>query len=124
MSGFSKKQIGDAGEEYCAAYLQKHGYRILFRNYRKPFGEIDIIARNHDTVAFVEVKTRHWNPMTQPYEAVNYRKQQRIIKTAQAYFIEYDVQDYCRFDVCEVFVDRETLRLLKLNYIESAFERR
>lgn len=44
MSLFSKKQTGDRGENYCAKYLKKQGYRILCRNYRKPCGEIDIIA--------------------------------------------------------------------------------
>ena len=122
MSGFSKKQIGDAGEKYCAAYLQKHGYRILFRNYRKPFGEIDVIAAKGGTLAFVEVKTRHYASLTQPYEAVDFRKRQRIIKAAQAFLAENDWRDQCRFDVCEVITDRETLKPLSVNYIENAFE--
>ena len=95
-------------------YLLKNGYEILHRNYRKSFGEIDIIARRDGVVSFVEVKTRHYRPMTQPWEAVGYRKQQRIIQTAQAYLIEYDVHAFCRFDVCEVIVDSKTLNLLHL----------
>ena len=122
MSLFSKKQTGDAGEEYCAKYLKKHGFKILDRNYRKPFGEIDIIALKNELLCFVEVKTRHYNSMTQPYEAVDYRKRQRIIKAAQAYLTEKKIQMYCRFDVCEVITDKESLKLLNLNYIENAFE--
>ena len=122
MSLFSKKQTGDAGEEYCAKYLKKHGFKILDRNYRKPFGEIDIIALKNELLCFVEVKTRHYNSMTQPYEAVDYRKRQRIIKAAQAYLTEKNIQLYCRFDVCEVITDKESLKLLNLNYIENAFE--
>ena len=122
MSLFSKKQTGDAVEEYCAKYLKKHGFKILDRNYRKPFGEIDIIALKNELLCFVEVKTRHYNSMTQPYEAVDYRKRQRIIKAAQAYLTEKNIQMYCRFDVCEVITDKESLKLLNLNYIENAFE--
>lgn len=122
MSLFSKKQTGDAGEEYCVKYLKKHGFKILDRNYRKPFGEIDIIALKNELLCFVEVKTRHYNSMTQPYEAVDYRKRQRIIKAAQAYLTEKNIQMYCRFDVCEVITDKESLKLLNLNYIENAFE--
>ena len=122
MSLFSKKQTGDAGEEYCAKYLKKHGFKILDRNYRKPFGEIDIIALKNELLCFVEVKTRHYNSMTQPYEAVDYRKRQRIIKAAQAYLTEKNIQMYCRFDVCEVITDKESLKLFNLNYIENAFE--
>lgn len=119
---YTKKEIGDRGEFYCVQYLLKNGYEILHRNYRKSFGEIDIIARRDGVVSFVEVKTRHHHPMTQPWEAVGYRKQQHIIQTAQAYLIEYDVHAFCRFDVCEVIVDSETLNLLHLHYIKSAFE--
>ena len=53
-----KRQVGDFGEEITAEYLEKNGYRILDRNYSKPFGEIDIIAIKDDLIAFVEVKTR------------------------------------------------------------------
>lgn len=122
MSLFSKKQTGDAGEEYCAKHLKKSGFKILDRNYRKPFGEIDIIAVKDNVLCFVEVKTRHYKSMTQPYEAVDFRKRHRIIKAAQAYITEKDYQMFCRFDVCEVITDKDTLKLLRLNYIENAFE--
>ena len=122
MIRFTKKQTGDTGENYCAAYMKKHGYKILDRNYKKSYGEIDIIALKDGVLCFTEVKTRHSNPMTQPYEAVDYRKRRRIIKAAQAYIAENRVDRYCRFDVCEVITDIETLKLLKINYIEAAFE--
>ena len=86
---FSTKAIGDKGEEYTAKYLKKHGYRIVTRNYRKRYGEIDIVAENKEYVVFVEVKTRHENSMTQPVDAVDKRKQMRLIKTASAFLSEY-----------------------------------
>ena len=57
MNKLKTKEIGDIGEEYAVNYLKKHRYKILSRNYRKRFGEIDIIAEKKGTVAFVEVKT-------------------------------------------------------------------
>ena len=124
MSVFSKKQTGDAGEDYCAKYLKKHGYKILDRNYKKPFGEIDIVAFKKGMLCFVEVKTRHDQSLTRAYEAVDYRKQQRIIKAAQAYLNENHAEYQCRFDVCEVYIVKDTLKVTEINYIENAFEMR
>ncbi len=119
---YSTKKIGDKGEAYTVSYLKKKGYKILAQNYRKNYGEIDIIAKNGDMLCFVEVKTRHSNTITQPYEAVDRRKQTKIIKTAEAYLIENKLELNCRFDVSEVFVDKESLKLEKINYIAAAFD--
>lgn len=124
MSIFSKRQTGDAGENYCVKYLKKHGYRIVCRNYSRPCGEIDVIAEKSGELAFVEVKTRQVNSMTKPYEAVDFKKQQRIANTAQLYLAENETESFCRFDVCEVIIDKDTLKLIDLNYIENAFEMR
>lgn len=124
MIRFSKKETGDKGEDYAVKYLKKHGCKILQRNYRKKFGEIDIIAKSKDYILFVEVKTRHTNPYTQPYEAVDLRKQQKIIKTSLAYLSEKKLDSFCRFDVCEVFVNSDNLKLDHINYIKDAFEAR
>lgn len=116
------KITGDKGEDYAVAYLKKQHCKILDRNYRKPFGEIDIVARKKQLILFVEVKTRHGNPFTRPYEAVDHRKQQRILRTALAYIREHHLDLDYRCDVCEVYVDRQSLKLLKLDYYENAFE--
>lgn len=115
------KTIGDIGEEYAVNYLKKHRYKILSRNYRKRFGEIDIIAEKKGTVAFVEVKTRHENPMTRPFEAVDTKKQEKIYRTSLAYIYENDLDCQYRFDVCEVYVNRDTLKLIQINYFDNAF---
>ncbi len=122
MIKFTKKETGDIGENYAVKYLKKKGCKIIERNYRKKFGEIDIIAKNKKYFLFVEVKTRHTNPYTQPYEAVDYHKQRKIIKTSSMYLAENEIEAFCRFDVCEVFVDENTLKLDHINYIENAFE--
>ena len=56
--GHSSHLYGYQNEDLAATYLNKNGYRILMRNYRTPIGEIDIIAKDHDTIVFVEVKSR------------------------------------------------------------------
>ena len=121
MKGIKTKDIGDTGEEYAVKYLRKHKYKILSRNYRKRFGEIDIIAEKKGTVVFVEVKTRHQNPLTQPFESVDAKKQEKIYKTSISYIYENNLNCQYRFDVCEVFVNRETLKLIHINYFENAF---
>nr|WP_316611661.1 YraN family protein [uncultured Ruminococcus sp.] len=115
------KTIGDIGEEYAVNYLKKRRYKILSRNYRKRFGEIDIIAEKKGTVAFVEVKTRHENPLTRPFEAVDTKKQEKIYRTSLAYIYENDLDCQYRFDVCEVYVNRDTLKLIQINYFDNAF---
>lgn len=122
MSIFTKKQTGDAGEDYCVRYLKKHGYKILCRNYRKPYGEIDIVAGKRGVTAFVEVKTRRAGSLGQPCEAVDFRKQQRIIRAAQAYLAENGTHGQYRFDVCEVIIDKDTLKCLQIRCLENAFE--
>ena len=81
----------------------------------------DIIAEKKGTVAFVEVKTRHENPLTRPFEAVDTKKQEKIYRTSLAYIYENDLDCQYRFDVCEVYVNRDTLKLIQINYFDNAF---
>ena len=122
MKKFSTQNIGEIGEEYTVKFLEKKKYNILERNYRKRYGEIDIIAENKNYIVFVEVKTRHKDSMTSAADAVNRQKQIRIIKTASLYLAENETEKFCRFDVCEVYVNAANLKLVDINYIEAAFE--
>lgn len=112
-----ERQVGDFGEEITAEYLEENGYRILDRNYSKPFGEIDIIAIKDDLIAFVEVKTRKSDAFAYAAEAVDFYKQQRIRRASQAYLMEKNMSDFLMtFDIAEVYLDTR-----KINYIENAF---
>ena len=122
MRKYSAKEIGDQGEKYALNYLKKHKYKILETNYNARVGEIDIIAESKEKISFVEVKTRHLNSVSEPYEAVDFGKQRRIIKTAMMYLAKNETDKFCSFDICEVIVDSQTLKLLSINYIENAFE--
>ena len=122
MKKFSTQNIGELGEEYTVKFLEKKKYNILERNYRKRYGEIDIIAENKNYIVFVEVKTRHKDSMASAADAVNRQKQIRIIKTASLYLAENETEKFCRFDVCEVYINSDNLKLVDINYIEAAFE--
>ena len=122
MKKFSTQNIGEIGEEYTVKFLEKKKYNILERNYSKRYGEIDIIAENKHYIVFVEVKTRHKDSMASAADAVNRQKQIRIIKTASLYLAENETEKFCRFDVCEVYINSDNLKLVDINYIEAAFE--
>ncbi len=119
---FTKKQTGDAGENFTVKYLRKNGYKILERNFRLKCGEIDIIAQKGEYIIFAEVKTRNSNSLTRPYEAVDKRKIAKIKKTAAMYISQNQLDAYFRFDVSEVFTDAKSGKIININYIENAFE--
>ena len=112
----NKRQFGGEGEAEARAYLEKKGARILAMNYRRPTGEIDIIARHGATVLFVEVKRRSSLRYGRPAEAVNRAKQAHILRTAQLYLQEKRLTESpVRFDVIEILPD-------KIRHIENAFD--
>ena len=94
--------LGNRGERLAAKYLKRQGLRILTRQFRVRRGEIDIIAREGDTLVFVEVKTRRRGT---PVEAVTPEKQRRITRAAYAFLRRYGLQDAaipCRFDIVAI----------------------
>jgi putative endonuclease len=80
-----RQQLGRAGECLAAGALQQAGYRILARNYRNRLGEIDIIAKDGDTLVFAEVKSRRSNRFGSPKLAVTTAKQRKMSRTALLY---------------------------------------
>ncbi|MEG2173337.1 MAG: YraN family protein [Desulfovibrionaceae bacterium] len=95
-----RKQLGNTGEDIAAHFLQQQGFCITARNWRAQQLELDIIARDGDTLVFVEVKTRTHGGMTSPVEAITPRKQQSCIRAARAYLAAHHVwQIPCRFDI-------------------------
>lgn len=102
--------LGFFGEEKAAEYLNLDGYKILERNYRCEYGEIDIIASRGKTLCFVEVKTKSDNKFGAPIEAVEALKRRRMYKTAKAYMAARpDTRGFeaVRFDAFEVFAKKQ-----------------
>ena len=84
----NKREIGSEYEEKTCTRLIEEGYEILDRNYYCPLGEIDIIAKDQEMIVFLEVKARKSERYGHPAMAVNYYKQQHIIRTAYWYVKE------------------------------------
>ncbi|HLO28222.1 MAG TPA: YraN family protein [Anaerolineales bacterium] len=95
------QRIGKWGEDAVAVYLAEHGYEVIARNARTPYGEIDIVARQADVAVFIEVKTRTSNKMGFPEESVNLRKQAHMLACAEYYAAENAI-DHWQIDVIAV----------------------
>ncbi len=95
--------LGKYGEELAVSLLKEQGYKIIARNYKSQFGEIDIIARDKETICFVEVKTRRSERFGLPQEAVSSFKQRQIAKCALVFLKERGLLDKkARFDVVSI----------------------
>lgn len=108
---YNKRVIGANKEAIAAEYLIQQKYKILEQNYYTRHGEIDIIALEGNYLVFLEVKFRTNTKQGFPEEAVSYRKQQSIIRTARYYLyrhgMSYDTP--CRFDVIVILNDTISL---------------
>ena len=122
--------IGRLGEDQAARFLKKNKFKIIERNLHVSHNEIDIIAisKKQRIIAFVEVKARTvdkdlYSPFGTPASAVTKEKQRRTIEAARGYLRSnekyFDFQP--RFDVLEIYLDREDMKVLKINHIENAF---
>ncbi len=88
-----RQALGRHGEDLACAYLLEQGYEILARNWRCPRGEIDIVAREGDCLAFVEVKTRRGHRLQYPEDAMTSAKQRRVSELGRWYLAESGVSD-------------------------------
>ena len=100
----NKRSVGSIYEQLAAEQLINMGYSVLVCNYRNRFGEIDIIAKDGDTICFCEVKYRRDNGCGRALEAVGYSKQKKIISVARYYLMTHGLNEWtpCRFDVIAV----------------------
>jgi putative endonuclease len=113
---FINKQKGSAGELKAYRYLRQHGYKIVARNYRKRFGEVDLIGWDGDTLAFIEVKSRTSHERGRPEEAVHRGKQRQICRVAREYRSRNRLHEVnYRFDIVTIegIGAQEQVELLK-----------
>ncbi len=98
-------RIGVRGERIAARWLKRRGFTILFKNYTCPVGEIDLIAREGDSVVFVEVKTRLSNESADPEVNVTRHKRRQIVRCARYFNQTHQAGDLpSRFDVVAVVI--------------------
>jgi len=116
----NNKQLGAIGEKYAANYLKGKNYEILQLNFSCRYGEIDIIAKQKNSIVFVEVKTRKSTNFGKGMEAVNFYKQQKLRKVALYYLNKNaPVFSNIRFDVIDILIQSEDE--IKIEHIENAF---
>ena len=121
----SKQQdFGKKSESIATGHLKKHGYKILEQNYRTKLGEIDIIAKDKDTLVFVEVKARSSNRFGNPKWAVTPKKQRKISMVALLYIKSTKQSNVkARFDVVAISSakDKPSIEIIK-NAFELAYK--
>ncbi len=101
--GRTTRELGQIGEELACDHLRKNGYILVERGFRMCRGEIDVVARDGDTLVFVEVKTRADEEFGRPEEAVTPAKQRQIRRIAQGYLVAKSLGEVpCRFDVVAI----------------------
>ena len=111
--------LGKDGENIAAAFLEKKGFRIIEKNYRTVFGEIDIIAQDRGVIVFVEVKTRTDITFGHPFEAVNPKKREKIRKVALCFMKRQKKEFPARFDVLSIYFEHGRQQI---EHIQDAFE--
>jgi putative endonuclease len=110
-----KKVFGNIGENVAVKFLKDKKYQILAQNYKNKIGEIDIIAKEKDTIVFIEVKSRESTKFGMPREAVTGYKQNKIRTVALSYLQQKKMLNaQIRFDVIE-YLDG------KITHIENCF---
>lgn len=112
---------GKHGEKLAIQYLIKQGLKLVAQNIRSPFGEIDGLMRDGEAWVFLEVRYRQSKHFGGGLESVDYRKQQKLIKTAEHYMqSKHKVRfDSCRFDIIELSGE---LSAPEINWIQDAFQ--
>lgn len=112
--------LGKLAEMRACEYLESKHYKLLDYNYATRFGEIDLIMKKGKFICFVEVKMRNVNSIASPKEFVDYKKQQKIITTAEIYLSQNKTKLQPRFDVVEVLCENNSIKSIK--HLENAFE--
>lgn len=119
-AGGGRSSVWKAGEQMAEWFLKNAGFKILRRNFKTPFGEIDLVCLDKDIIVFVEVKTRISNDFGPPSLAVNDAKKRTIVKNAVYYLKRFRLLDTdARIDVVSINLSGEG-RFEKLEHIKSA----
>ncbi len=112
-------KLGEKGEGLAVKFLKKKGYKIIKQNYKTPIGEVDIIAKEGETLVFIEVKTRESVEYGLPFEAVNSFKRRKIVNVALLYLKRFKEIPPCRFDVISIYYEKGKP---EFELIKEAFE--
>ncbi len=122
QKGSAKRRTGDKAEDFALAFLEKHGFSLLERNLGDEKGELDFVGhqRGFDGIVVVEVRARKEGGMMTPREAVDWRKQRQVVKTAKRLLKRKGLKGRARFDIVGVWLD-ESGQPTKAERFENAF---
>jgi len=119
----SRRGTGRRAEELAAAFLERAGLRIVARNWRRPEGELDLVADDAGTCVFVEVRSRTGTALGHPLESITVDKRRRVIRSARLYLAEAPSPAIgYRFDVVAITFDPEGHAEPELVHLPNAFE--
>lgn len=114
-----RQQLGKLGEDLAVTYLQKQGFKIIDRNFKKRYGELDIVALDGLTLVYIEVKTRIGHAFGLPEEAVTPRKLREVKHTTLYYkMLHPELPDSLRIDVIGIELDQD-YNLVRFNHIPN-----
>jgi putative endonuclease len=122
MSTDARHRLGRLGEDVAAAHLERLGYRVLARNHRTRWGELDLVVSDDETIVFVEVKTRRAGSGS-PWDALDDGKRRQVRTMAAAWLngvVDRPYYAELRFDAIGVTIDARG-ELLALHHLEGAF---
>ncbi len=114
----AKRQFGNIGENVACAFLEKHGFTILERNYLRKWGEIDIVAEKTGIIHFIEVKSVSSETLYRPEENLHPQKLKRLARTMQTYVLEKRIERDWQLDLVTVRID-EVKREAKVEILEN-----
>jgi len=118
----SRRSLGAAAEAFVAAYLEARGYTVRARNWRSPFGEIDLIVEGEGWLRFIEVRARRDDRFGLPEESLTGRKRRRLLQTALAYLGQLEGPEPCwRVDLAAVSLDPQG-RPVSVTFVENVLE--
>lgn len=112
-----RAERGSSGEDLAAKWLEGKGMKVLARNFRARGGEVDIVARDGDVLAFVEVKTGRSGAFGPPESWVTLRKREHLVRAARVYLAKNPWDGEVRFDVVAVEVEEG----IRIRHIKDAF---
>jgi putative endonuclease len=115
----ARQQFGELGERIAERWLRRQGWRVVQRRFRNGHRDIDLVVEREGTVAFVEVKARRGALFGDPVEAVNWKKQKELARSASVWVDRHGrPEESYRFDVVGVLVEGDRVRI---RHVPNAF---
>ena len=104
---------GKYGEQLAVDFLKENGYEIIAINWRYKYWEVDIVAKENNSLVFVEVKSRKSDAYGEPSDFVDYKKQKNLIQAAESYLMLNNYEGEIRFDIVSVYLESNHVKLIK-----------